>query len=77
MNAERKVKTALKGEVPTSASIVNKQEDGVLVYSGNEKKWAGLFIIVDIIVRMITVQTTDETRRQLPITAESNRIVAV
>lgn len=62
--AERKIMTALTGDIPLAANCIYKIEEEVLVYSENEKKWTGKLLVVDITGRMITLQTTDRTRCQ-------------
>lgn len=63
--AERKKMTALTRDIPPAADRFYKLEEEVLAYSEKEKKRLGPLIVVDVIGRMITVQTLDGTKRNI------------
>lgn len=62
--AERKIMTALTGEIPPSAKRIYEMGEEVLVYSENENKSVSPVIVVDTTGRMIIFQTFDGIRRQ-------------
>lgn len=62
--AERRISTDLTREVPPPANWAYKMEAEMWAYSENENIWVGLLLGVHIIGRMITLQTSDGTRRQ-------------
>lgn len=63
--AERKIHAALTRNVPPAAHRTYKIGEEVLVYNDKNKKWEGLYIVIDCTGRTVTIRSIDGTSRRM------------